>query len=143
VPPDFEPTLSAFISFFKSGDDQLSLSQAIDSALKQGTPWYLELMLLTRKGHETWVAVTGQAHQRDGECVRLFGSFQDIDQRKRDELMHEKTATLNQAVAACTYTLPCRRGNSYLPCKCSVKAPVLPLLLAAPVCGYLPKIVLP
>lgn len=114
VTSDFEPTLSAFISFFKSGDDQLALSQAIDCALKQGTPWYLELMLLTRKGHETWVAVTGQAHQRDGECVRLFGSFQDIDQRKRDELMHEKTATLNQAVAA-LHVHPAVQAGEFVP----------------------------
>ncbi len=114
VATDFEPTLSAFIHFFKAGDDQRAISQAIDSALKQGTPWYLELMLVTRKGHETWVAVTGQAHQRDGECVRLFGSFQDIDQRKRDELTHEKTAALNQAVAA-MHVHPAVQAGEFMP----------------------------
>lgn len=114
VATDFEPTLSAFISFFKPGNDQRALSQAIESALKQGTPWYLELMLVTRKGRERWVAVTGQAHQKDGECVRLFGSFQDIDQRKRDELMHETTAALNQTVAA-LHVHPAVQAGEFMP----------------------------
>ncbi|MEM1169636.1 MAG: response regulator [Cyanobacteria bacterium P01_H01_bin.35] len=85
VPLDFEPNLESFINFYKEGESRQAISKAIQIGIEQGIPWSLELILVTFKGEETWVKATGQAEFKDGVCVRLFGSLQDISQRKSNE----------------------------------------------------------
>ena len=58
---------------------------AIDSAIRHGTPWDLELPLITAEGHERMVRAQGEAVLKDGKAVRLFGAFQDITERKQTE----------------------------------------------------------
>lgn len=61
---------------------------AVDSAIKNGTSWDLELPLTTRRGRSIWVRTQGQAVQVGGKTVKLVGALQDITaQRKsRDQL---------------------------------------------------------
>jgi PAS domain S-box-containing protein len=86
VTPDFEPDVEKGIKFYKKGESRRAITQAIKDALNYGTPWDLELQLITAKGKEIWAAATGKAEFKDGVCVRLFGSFQDITNRKNAEL---------------------------------------------------------
>ena len=41
----------------------------------------LECKLLTAKGNSIWIAVRGKADFEHGQCVRVFGSIQDISSR--------------------------------------------------------------
>ena len=78
----FEPSQRATLSFFSEAE-AAKLGELERKAIQEGTPWEEELIITTAQGKEVWVASTGEAEIRDGRCVRLFGSFQDIDQRVR------------------------------------------------------------
>jgi PAS domain S-box-containing protein len=43
-------------------------------------------MIQTAKGRRIWVRMLGNAQLTDGKPVRLYGTFQDIDAQKRNEL---------------------------------------------------------
>ncbi|KZZ14592.1 hypothetical protein A3750_01810 [Oleiphilus sp. HI0079] len=90
VAPDYTPCLEEGIQFYKEGESRERIESAVKSAMEEGTPWNLELQIVTAKGNELWVAALGRAELRDGKCVRLYGSFQDIDERvKADNALKE------------------------------------------------------
>ncbi|MBN3518810.1 PAS domain S-box protein [Algoriphagus lutimaris] len=86
VPDDFVPDLNKGIGFYKEGESRYKITKALEEAIQHGTPWSLDLQLITHKGKEIWVRAIGKPEFQNGECVRLFGTFQDIDETKRAEL---------------------------------------------------------
>lgn len=85
VPDDFVPNLESGINFYKEGYSRDAITEAVQTAIETGKPWDVELQIVTYTGKELWVAAMGKAEFKNGECVRLFGSFQDIEQRKKTE----------------------------------------------------------
>ena len=81
VPADFEPDLETGIRFYKEGTSRDSVQEVVNRAIATGEPWDHELVLITHTGREVQVVSQGIAEFKDGECVRLYGSFQDITQR--------------------------------------------------------------
>lgn len=81
VEDDFEPDLTNGLSFYKEGDSQRRIEEAIAAATTTGQPWDLELQLMTTKGKEVWIRAIGNAEFEDGKCRRLYGTFQDVDER--------------------------------------------------------------
>ncbi len=79
------PTVDEAIGFY-APKSQPTIRAAAKEAIESGTPFDLELQLLTAKKRLIWVRSIGRA-ERDsgGKIVRLFGSFQDITARKEDE----------------------------------------------------------
>jgi PAS domain S-box-containing protein len=102
VPPDFEPELDTAINFYKEGYSRERITLVVNRAIEQGIPWSEELQLITQKGREIWVAARGEAKFENGECVKLYGSFQDISERKISELENQKSARLNAVLATLT-----------------------------------------
>lgn len=86
VADDFVPDLANSVGFYKEGEHRDALIEAAWNALKNGTSWDLELQITTAKGNERWVRVIGETEHLNGRCLRVYGSFQDIDSRKRAEL---------------------------------------------------------
>lgn len=82
VPPDYVPTVEAAINFYAPEARHL-IHNAITKAIQDGTPWDLELPLITAKGHHRWMRAIGHTAQEDGRAVRLFGSFRDITEHRR------------------------------------------------------------
>lgn len=82
VPDDYEPTLESGIAFYKSGWSQEVITHAVKNCIDNNIPWDLELQIITAKGAERWVRAIGQGEREDGKCVRLYGTFQDIHERK-------------------------------------------------------------
>lgn len=70
---------------FYAPQAQPLISAAVQAAIDSGTPWDLELPLITAKGRHIWVRAQGAAERRDGRTVRLYGAFQDITVRKQAE----------------------------------------------------------
>lgn len=72
------------------------------AALKQGTPWDLELPLITAKGRRIWVRTQGRALQRDGKVVSLVGVLQDITEQHEAQahlrLLETAVSRLNDIV---------------------------------------------
>lgn len=82
VPLDFVPDLAEGINFYKEGESRTIITECVDKAIVDGTPWDVELQLVTQKGNEVWVRAIGQTKFHEGKCIRIFGTFQDINARK-------------------------------------------------------------
>jgi PAS domain S-box-containing protein len=90
---DFEPRLDRAIDFYKEGESRDAIMKAVERGMACGTPWDLEVEIITAKGNERWVRAVGGGEMVDGKCVRLFGTFQDIHERKSSEvILHEAYA---------------------------------------------------
>lgn len=88
VAPEYVPNLEEGINFYKEGKDRELIAQAVGNAIATGEPWDVELIIVTAKGRELWVRAKGEVEIVDGNAVRLFGIFQDIDDTKRKDLEH-------------------------------------------------------
>lgn len=86
VDVDFNPTLDIGIEYFKQDVDKITIRKKVNECIEYGRPWDEELEILTFKGNPKWIRTIGQAEMIEGKCVRIFGSFQDIDVRKRAEV---------------------------------------------------------
>ncbi|WP_133643115.1 PAS domain-containing sensor histidine kinase [Zeaxanthinibacter enoshimensis] len=83
VPADFESDLATGINFYKEGEDRETITKMVKRAIESGKPWDVELRIITAKGNEKWVRAKGQPEFLNNKCVRLYGTFQDIDIQKR------------------------------------------------------------
>ncbi len=86
VGKDYIPNLEEGINFYKPGEDRVKIAALVGDAIREGKPYDTELKILTAKGRELWVRAKGEAEFVNGQCVRLFGTFQDIDEKKKVEL---------------------------------------------------------
>jgi len=89
VDPSFRPQREDCFRFFRPDVQGQVLAHASEAAAN-GTTWDYELPIITAKGEERWIRSIGQAEFREGRCIRLYGSFQDIHQRKTAELALQK-----------------------------------------------------
>jgi PAS domain S-box-containing protein len=94
APPGFEPDLETRINFYKEGESRDRIREAVNRAIEHGEPWDLELKLVTFKGNERWVRAIGEPEIVDGKPVRLYGSFQDIHEKKELEELVERTTRM-------------------------------------------------
>ena len=89
VPVDFEPTLEQAINFYATDEDREKIAQAVSEAINFGKPYDLELQIRDGNGSVKWIRTIGKADFTEGRCVRIFGTFQDIDRQKRLELLSQ------------------------------------------------------
>ncbi|MGN6510733.1 MAG: PAS domain S-box protein, partial [Chitinophaga sp.] len=86
APDDFEPDLHSAIGFFKKGKSRTDIRRAVNRALRTGRGWDMEVQIVTCQGEERWVRTQGHAEFEDGVCKRLYGSCQDINEKKLAQL---------------------------------------------------------
>ncbi|RAI91640.1 PAS domain-containing hybrid sensor histidine kinase/response regulator [Algoriphagus yeomjeoni] len=91
VPFDFVPDITTGINFYKEGESRNTITNALQHGIETGEGWDEDLQLITAKGNEIWVRAIGQMEFIDEKCVRVFGTFQDIDESKRAQLDLEHT----------------------------------------------------
>ncbi|MCH8494507.1 MAG: PAS domain S-box protein, partial [Balneolales bacterium] len=58
--PDFRPNLESSINYFKEGESKDRIEKAVEETMKNGTPWDLELPIITGKGNEKWIRTIGE-----------------------------------------------------------------------------------
>lgn len=85
VDADEPPPLETAINFY-APEAVPVITEAINHSLADGTPWDLELPLITAKGNHIWVRAQGAVVTNQGKATRLIGAFQDITDRKHSEL---------------------------------------------------------
>ncbi|RAJ06171.1 PAS domain-containing sensor histidine kinase [Arenibacter echinorum] len=78
VDEDFEINIDNSVNFYKTGYSRNTISMAIYSANQKKTPWNEKLQIITAKGNEKWVNVSGKPLYKNGEYVGLIGIVQDI-----------------------------------------------------------------
>ncbi|MEI5638030.1 MULTISPECIES: PAS domain-containing hybrid sensor histidine kinase/response regulator [unclassified Pseudoalteromonas] len=94
VPFNYKPSIESGIAFYKPGESQKLITEAVSLGIEQGKSWDLELELVTYKGNSIWVKALGKPMFENEECVGLFGVFQDITRQKeieqKEKLMRER-----------------------------------------------------
>lgn len=85
VPPDYVPTFEKAIAFYP-GENASQMKAVIDKAIATGESYDVEVQIITATGKKRWVKSQGNAEFKDGKCIRLYGAFQDIDDRKKVEI---------------------------------------------------------
>lgn len=85
VAPDFVPDLSTTNTFYREGQSNVLINQKVRDLIEEGVPYDEELQIVTQKGRVKWVRTIGEAEFFDGKCLRIYGSFQDIDEKKKSQ----------------------------------------------------------
>jgi len=83
VPEDYIPTLEEVYPFFQEGEHRETLIEALRGAIEQGEGFDLELKVVTTAQRVFWSRTIGIPEMVDGVCTRLYGFFQDIDEKTR------------------------------------------------------------
>ncbi len=83
---------------FYQGESRQKIEAAIAAAIADGTPYDLELELVTAKGNHKWVRSIALVEKEGEEIIRLKGTFQDITKLKlaQQELKFKNTILLTQ-----------------------------------------------
>jgi PAS domain S-box-containing protein len=87
VDMSYEPTVSKAIDFYGPQSRPI-IEQAVQRAIEHGEPFNLELEFITAKNNHRWVHAIGDADQ---EHFKVFGTFQDISERKQLEEALQKS----------------------------------------------------
>ena len=86
VPKDYVPDLVTGISFYKEGYSRDTITQLVNEGIELGKKWDTELQIVTAKGKVIWVRAIGEPEMVNDKCVRIVGTFQDIDKLKKAQL---------------------------------------------------------
>jgi PAS domain S-box-containing protein len=81
----YDPTLTGGIEFH-IGESKERLQNALQLLIKEGVGFDEELLLLTAKGNERWTRAIGKSEIVNNKRMKIYGSYQDIDERKKSEI---------------------------------------------------------
>ncbi|WP_425639425.1 PAS domain S-box protein [Algoriphagus yeomjeoni] len=84
-PESFTPSVDDAINFYREDFRQLALSN-FEECINTGKSYEIEAIIVNSDNKELWVRTTAKAEFVDGSCVRVYGSFQDINERKQAEI---------------------------------------------------------
>ncbi|MBU2920254.1 PAS domain S-box protein [Winogradskyella psychrotolerans] len=98
APEGFQPDLETAIQFFKEGNSRGTIEKAVEEAIENGTPYDVEVELVTFEGNIVWTRAIGQVEIVDGKCVRIFGVFQDINEKKLSQIALREAHTELKAI---------------------------------------------
>jgi len=102
--PSIAPTVDETIAFYEP-EARPVIAAAVQAAIELGTPFDLELPLVTARGRRLWVRALGSAEHVQGRVTRVFGAIQDItEQRQLDERSRLESTALNAAASAIVIT---------------------------------------
>lgn len=87
-PLTYTPNLAEGIRFYRE-DFREGVAAKVQHTKETGEPMDFEAIIITTQGKELWVRVIGRAEWYEGTCTRIYGSFQDIHDRKTTELTLE------------------------------------------------------
>jgi PAS domain S-box-containing protein len=85
VPPGYAPDLDEAIKFY-APEYRTQITEKFIACANEGTPFDMELEIITAKGRLVWVRSIGEAlRDAEGRIIRVQGAFQDISERKQTE----------------------------------------------------------
>ncbi|WP_262485370.1 PAS domain-containing protein [Cyclobacterium qasimii] len=90
---EFEPELQDAINFYKEGYSRELIQEKVALAIKGEINYFdIDTQLITSKGRLVWVRVQAETEWLNGKLFRIYGSIQDINDRKKteEEIMEAK-----------------------------------------------------
>ena len=104
VDPAVKPSVAEAIQYY-TPEARPVITAAVQAAIDAGTPFDVELPLVTAHGRRIWVRALGGAEIREGKTIRVHGAFQDITERRvADESRRLQSAALHAAADAIVIT---------------------------------------
>lgn len=79
VANDFIPDFNNVYSFYKTGSSLDIMKKSFLESEKKNMPFDTEVQIITAKQTKRWVRVVAVPEFSQGKCLRIIGSFQDID----------------------------------------------------------------
>jgi PAS domain S-box-containing protein len=108
-PPGRKPTLESALACYPEANTRETLTRLVQRAAELGQGYDTELQIQTPEGQLRWVRTIGAAEMANGRCVRLYGTVQDIDDRKQRELElaegRQRLQTTIEGARAATWAL--------------------------------------
>jgi PAS domain S-box-containing protein len=99
IDPALELDANGGMRFFH-GESRTHLDAALAAAVKDGTPYDLELELVSATGRTKWVRAIGRPVMENRRVVRVRGTLQDITERiSADQELRESRARLRALLA--------------------------------------------
>ncbi len=83
--PEYPLDFHSAMAFYSDTNDRKALSKALQKATHDGTIFRIALPVTTAKGHKRWILTIGKAELVNGICVRIYGTAQDITEKKNTE----------------------------------------------------------
>jgi len=88
VSKSFKPTLEEAFMFYKEGNSRNTIKQRLKDAIATGKPWNENLQLKRGDGKTIWVNSIGRPKFKDGVCVRVIGTVQDVTATYKQSSSH-------------------------------------------------------
>lgn len=82
VGPTYIPNLDKGIDFYKEGHNRERIQQLVQKAITTGESFDEELELISASGKEKWIRTIGKPEFNETGCIRIYGVFQDITEKK-------------------------------------------------------------
>jgi len=93
----FQPTFNEGFDIYLEGYRE-KIKKAVLNLLKNGKNYDLEIPILTKKNNVRWVRSMGHGEFINNQCVKIYGSFQDIHQQKIAKIELENTFEERNAI---------------------------------------------
>lgn len=89
---EFAPNVYSILRYFKKGGSRNKITEFFKQAVINGKFYDEELELITANGNHKWVRAIGKPLFQNGKCVKVFGTLQDITQKKQTDLKLKELA---------------------------------------------------
>lgn len=87
----YTPKLENAIDFYKVGESKKRISELVEKAITKGESFEEDFEIITAKGNSRWVRSKCLVDFYDGKAIRIYGTFQDINQQKLNDINLEKS----------------------------------------------------
>lgn len=104
-PNNYSPEFDSAINFYRK-DFKNTIRETFQESIKTGKTFDIEAALISANGNEVWVRLIGQAEMIESECIRIFGSIQDISSIKFTKIRLEALTTDLPGVAFQHFVYP-------------------------------------
>lgn len=94
VDDDFVPTLENEIHFYREGQNRTRIKQLVENAIQNGRPYKETFEIISAKENTRFVEIIGQIVYKNGEIIKIRGTFQDIT--KEQSLINELHLSINK-----------------------------------------------
>lgn len=95
APEGYDPEFDKAIEFYVEGDRE-ELLKRFNQSIETKSPYTGEFRIKQLTGDIIWVKVIGIPEYFDGECVKVYGTFQNIDERKKAQIKADELIKFTQ-----------------------------------------------